>query len=139
MNSIILSVAARVAVPLLLVFSVFSFLRGHDEPGGGFIGGLIAAAAVSLWVLADGIEAVKERLRIEPHGLMAIGLLVSVASTLVGPLQGRAPLAGVWVTIATPLGTGKLGTPLLFDLGVYLVVVGAVLTMVFSLEEAAPR
>lgn len=137
MKSLILSSAARSVAPMLLLFSVFVFLRGHNEPGGGFIGGLIAAAALGLWVLAEGTAPVRRRLRVPPIALMSLGLLVSLAAGIVGPLTGRGFLTGVWTEVATPLGAAKLGTPVLFDLGVYFVVVGSVLTLIFTLAEEA--
>jgi multicomponent Na+:H+ antiporter subunit B len=121
--------------PLLLLFSVFMFVRGHNEPGGGFSGGLIAAAAMSVWVMADGVAPVRRVLRVSPHTLIAAGLLVALASGVAGPLRGEAFMTGVWIEIATPLGAAKLGTPLLFDLGVYLTVAGSVLAILFTLSE----
>lgn len=137
MKSLILSSAARSVAPLLLLFSVFTFLRGHNEPGGGFIGGLVAAAAMGLWVLADGTAPVRRALRVSPIALMAAGLLVAFGAGVIGPLTGRGFLTGVWAQVPTPFGPAKLGTPVLFDLGVYLVVVGSVLTLVFTLTEEA--
>lgn len=139
MNSLILSSAARSVAPLLLLFSVFTFLRGHNEPGGGFIGGLIAAAAMGLWVLADGTGPVRRVMRVSPRALMASGLLVAFVAGAFGPLTGRGFLAGVWIEAPTPFGAAKLGTPVLFDLGVYLVVVGSVLTLIFTLTEEADQ
>lgn len=138
MRSLILSTAARTVTPLLLVFSVFAFLRGHNEPGGGFIGGLIAAAGLGLIALADGPERMLQVLRVPPRTLLAMGLLAALASTLFGLPAGDALLTGVWVSVPTPFGDAKLGTPLLFDLGVYLVVVGAVLTFIATLSEEQP-
>lgn len=135
MNSIILGVAARFVAPLLVLFSIFAFLRGHNEPGGGFIGGLVAAAAIGLVVLSEGVERVKRFLRVPPRTLMSAGLLVALAAGFVGPVVGKGFLTGVWFSLPTPLGTAKLGTPLLFDLGVFLIVVGMVLTVLFVLAE----
>jgi len=135
MRSIVLSNAARTVTPLLMVFSVFMFVRGHNEPGGGFIGGLIAAAGLALCVLAEGPKKVQEIVRVPPRTLLAVGLLVAVFAGIVGVLQGDAVLKGVWINVPTPLGTAKVGTPLLFDLGVYLVVIGTVLTFIFTLSQ----
>jgi multicomponent Na+:H+ antiporter subunit B len=135
LRSLILSTAARTVTPLLLVFSVFAFLRGHNEPGGGFIGGLIAATGLGLIALADGTERMLQVLRVPPRTLLAMGLLAALASTLFGLPAGDVLLKGVWVSVPTPFGEAKLGTPLLFDLGVYLVVVGTVLTFIATLAE----
>jgi multicomponent Na+:H+ antiporter subunit B len=135
LRSLILSTAARTVTPLLLVFSVFAFLRGHNEPGGGFIGGLIAATGLGLIALADGTERMLQVLRVPPRTLLAMGLLAALASAVFGLFAGDVLLKGVWVSVPTPFGEAKLGTPLLFDLGVYLVVVGTVLTFIATLAE----
>lgn len=134
MPSLILSTAARYLLPLLVLFSVFLLLRGHDEPGGGFVGGLVGASAFVLVGIADGIDQARRLLRLDPRSVVAAGLLVAVASGLPGVLLGRPPLTGWWVTLPVP-GGAKVGTPLLFDVAVYLVVLGAVLTIVFTLME----
>ena len=73
--SLILRVAARVLVPLLLLFSLFMLLRGHNLPGGGFVGGLVAASAFVLYVLTAGVQASRKVLRVEPHTLLGLGLV----------------------------------------------------------------
>lgn len=135
MNSIILSSAARFVTPLLLVFSIFALLRGHNDPGGGFIGGLIAAAALGLCVLSDGVARVRAVLRCSPRTLLAVGLIIALCSGLIGLFAHEPFLKGLWVGIPTPLGTAKVGTPILFDIGVYLVVLGTVLTFIFTLAR----
>ena len=132
MSSLILRTTARLLVALLLLFAVFVLLRGHHEPGGGFIGGLVAATAFALYSFAEGPLAVRAALRVSPLGVAAAGLAVSLVSGLIGPLRGEPFLAGVW---GQPAGI-KVGTPLLFDVGVFLVVVGSVLALLLSLEEA---
>jgi multicomponent Na+:H+ antiporter subunit B len=132
--SLILSTAARYLLPLLLLFSVFLLLRGHDEPGGGFVGGLVGASAFVLVGIATGIDRARRLLRLDPRSVLAAGLLTAVASGLPGVLLGRPLLTGWWIMLPVP-GGAKVGTPLLFDMAVYLVVLGAVLTIVFTLME----
>jgi multicomponent Na+:H+ antiporter subunit B len=134
MTSLILSTASRYLLPLLLLFSVFLLLRGHNEPGGGFVGGLVAAAAYALYAFAFGVDVARRALRVEPRTLIGLGLAAGVASGLLGLLRNQAFLSGLWVEAAVPL-LGKPGTPLLFDFGVYLAVIGSTLTIVFSLSE----
>lgn len=136
MNSVILRTATQLLLTILLLFSLFLMLRGHDLPGGGFIGGLVAAAAVALYAIAFGYRAAQAMLRVAPRTLVGWGLLAAVASGFLALLQGQAFLTGQWwiVTFANG-GELKLSSPLLFDIGVYLVVVGTVLTMLFALEE----
>lgn len=136
MNSLILLTATRYLFPIFLLFSLLMLLRGHDEPGGGFIGGLVAAMAFCLLAVAGGVSAARRMLRVEEHRLIAIGLLLAVSAGLVGLVEGRPFLSSEWVDFDAPLiGHIKVGTPLLFDSGVYLVVVGVVLMMVFALAE----
>jgi multicomponent Na+:H+ antiporter subunit B len=137
--SLILRSAAQFLMPLLLLFSLFMLLRGHHEPGGGFIAGLIAAAAIALRLLAVGLDAARQTLHVDPRRLLAVGLLVALAAALWGPLRGEPFFSGMWGTLPLPLlGKVKLGTPLLFDFGVYLVVIGSVLTLVITLAEHDP-
>ena len=133
-DSLILRTAARLLLVLLLVLAVFVLMRGHNEPGGGFIGGLLAAGGVAIYQLACGVEKARSLLRIEPRTLAGLGLLVALAGGMVSLFSGETFLAGVWASWELP-GVGKLGTPLLFDLGVFLLVIGAVLTILFTLDE----
>lgn len=129
--SVILGVAVRALLPLLLLFSIFLLLRGHHAPGGGFVGGLVAAAAMALYALAHGAMAAQQLLRLSPRGLIAAGLMTALASGLVGPLMGTPFLTGRWIKV----GHLELGTPLLFDVGVYLVVIGVTLWIILTLAE----
>lgn len=134
MNSLILRVMTQGLVPLVLLFSVFLLLRGHNSPGGGFAGGLVAASVFVLHAIVFGVPAARRAIHIHPPALFIWGVIVAVASGLVGPLLGGEVLKAWWLPGTVPI-VGHLGTPLLFDVGVYLTVVGAVLTVVFSLLE----
>lgn len=136
MNSLILLTAARVLKPLLLVSSIIVLLRGHNDPGGGFVGGLLASSAFALAAIGEGVERARRALRIDPHRLMGAGLLVAAASGLPALAEGRPFFTAKWW--AVPLGFGAsydLSTVLLFDIGVFMVVAGAVLLIVFTLAE----
>jgi len=134
MRSIILSTVIRLLLPLLLIFSVFLLLRGHNEPGGGFVGGLVASAAIVLYALAEGVEKARRLLKIEPRLLIGGGILVALVSGTLPLLFGKPFLTGLWLPWILPV-LGHAGTPLLFDLGVYLLVAGMVLMIVLSLME----
>jgi len=137
--SLILRVAARLLVPLLLLFSVFMMLRGHNLPGGGFVGGLVAASAFVLYALAAGVQQAREVLRVEPHTLLGVGLALAYGAGVLALVLGKPFLTGLWLHPHLPLiGDFRLGSALLFDLGVMLVVVGTVLLMVFSVEDRLP-
>ena len=137
MDSLILRSAARLLLPLLLLFSIFLLLRGHNDPGGGFSGGLVAAAAFTLLTIATDVPTTRRTLRMSPRIFIGAGLLVAIVSGAIGLVGGGAFLTGLWAELPLP-GGAKLavGTPLLFDIGVYLVVIGVVLTIVLSLMEA---
>lgn len=134
MFSVILSTASRYLFPLMLIFSFFNLLRGHNEPGGGFVGGLVAVAAYALYLIANGVDEAKKLLKTEPIKLMALGLMLAIISAFISVLSGKEFLTGVWAKNEFPV-IGKVGTPLLFDLGVYFLVLGIVLKIVFSLAE----
>lgn len=140
MNSLILSTATRLLAPLILGLSVFVFLRGHNEPGGGFIGGLLAATAFALLEKAEGIETARRLLWFNPQALAAFGLGCALMSGLWGGLAYGDFLKSVWPFVIISAEGEKTGLPvgsiLLFDLGVYLVVLGSVCGILFALEEA---
>jgi multicomponent Na+:H+ antiporter subunit B len=135
MRSLILSTTARLLMPLLLLFSVFLLLRGHNEPGGGFAGGLVAATAFILIAVSHDPATARSTLRVEPQALIGTGLLMAVGSGVIGLLLGQPLLTGQWWNIDLPGVSFYLGTPLIFDIGVYLVVMGATLVMVLTLAE----
>lgn len=136
MSSLILRTAARYIFPLMLLFSIFLFLRGHNEPGGGFVGGLVAAAAYILYAVAEGVPAARRMLVLNPRTISGLGLLMPFSSGLLSLVRGEPFLSEQWLDLQLPLfGVVTLGTPLLFDLGVYLVVLGVTLTIILSLAE----
>lgn len=134
MNSLILATVSRPLTALLLVFSIFLLLRGHNLPGGGFAGGLVAASAFVLHGLAAGFPAARRMLWFDPRTIMALGLLVAAASGFLGFFYDLPFLTGLWDKTPLPV-VGKLGTPLLFDTGVYLLVLGMSCLVVFALGE----
>lgn len=134
MSSVILRSAARVIEPLLVIFSLYLLVAGHNEPGGGFVGGLVAAAALTLHAIAFDVESARRALRVDPLTLAGAGLLVALAAAWLGPAAGEPPMTGLW--IHAPGETAlELGTPVLFDAGVFLVVLGATTAAIFSLSE----
>ena len=134
MTSMILSTATRYLLPLLLLFSVFLLLRGHNEPGGGFIGGLVAAAGLALHSIAYGVAMARRLLGIDSRAVIGLGLAVAAVSGLFGLAAGQPFMTGLW-SEGTVSVLGHVGSPLLFDVGVYMVVIGVVLTIVFELSE----
>jgi multicomponent Na+:H+ antiporter subunit B len=134
MKTIILKTASNYLLPLLLLFSAFILLRGHYLPGGGFVGGLVAAIAFVLHAFANGLENTQLLLRIHPGFFMPIGLLISFASGIAPMFSALPILTGLWFDQPVPV-IGMIGSALFFDVGVYLVVVGATLTIIFTITE----
>lgn len=130
MNSLILGTVTRFITPFLFVLSIFLLLRGHNEPGGGFVGGLVAASALAVHMMAFGEKAMRAVLRVDPRTLAGVGLVIAVLSGFPGLFLGQPFLTSQWFDLWTPLGTTKIGTPLFFDVGVYFVVVGVTVSFV---------
>lgn len=135
----ILPTAARLVIPIQIVFSIYLLLRGHNLPGGGFIGGLVFASALVLRAMVDPSRAPKFDL----IALSGIGLLVALGSAVMPWFSGRPFFTGLWGgEIWVPaIGKLKLGTPLLFDIGVFLVVTGVaaklLLVLLFQTRRSA--
>lgn len=136
MPSVILRTVTPVLILLLIIVSIYALLRGHHEPGGGFVGGLLIASAFALHVLAYDVPSTRRLLRIEARALMGGGLLLIVISGLLGLLAGGAFLEGTWMTVSWPgLDNIELGTPMLFDIGIYAAVMGMVTDIIFMCAE----
>jgi multicomponent Na+:H+ antiporter subunit A len=134
MRSVILETGTRAVFHTILLFSAFLLFTGHNAPGGGFIGGLVAAAALVLRYVAHGPEDVRSTTRVAPEKLLGAGLIVAVATGMTPWLLGGQLLESSYVDIGLgPLGTAKVTSVLLFDMGVYLVVVGLVLAVLRTL------
>ena len=127
MQSIIFRTSAHVVTGIMLIFSVYLLLRGHNNPGGGFIAGLIAVIAFALLMLAESPAYVRARLVYPPALFSGIGVVISLVAGMLPLLTGQPFLSGMWV--------GNIGTPLLFDIGVYLAVLGSVLMILLNVEE----
>lgn len=125
--SVVLETGARTMAPTLVLVSVYLLVVGHNAPGGGFVGGLVAGAALLISFLARGEEGVARLMPSHPVLILGAGLSLALAAGLAGLLAGAAFLDALQATIEAPvLGAVKLNTALAFDLGVYLVVVGLV-------------
>ena len=139
MTSAILQTATRVLMPLLLLFAAFLLLRGHNEPGGGFVGGLVVAASFVLYSIAYGVDAARRALLVEPSTLLGGGPLIALLSGIPAVLLGRPFLTALWIKVGVGSVVIDLGTPLLFDIGVFLAVIGVVVTIVFTLADVSLR
>jgi multicomponent Na+:H+ antiporter subunit B len=136
MRGLILPTATIYLMPVLLLFSLFLLLRGHNEPGGGFAGGLVAAAAFVLLSIASGVRLARRALVLDPRTLVGAGLVTMLVAGLIAPLVFGDPfLTAYWWPVSAGEVEFSVGTPLLFDIGVYLGVAGTILLIVFALEE----
>jgi len=135
MNTLIFRTMAPPIVVIMLVFSAFISLRGHNEPGGGFIGGLIAAAAIAVLGIANGATAARGALRVDPLAIAGLGVVIAALSGLASMFTGSPFMTSIWAY--WPLGetTVPLSTPLVFDIGVYGVVFGTISAIVLALAE----
>lgn len=132
MQSVILKTATRLMVGLLLIFAFYLLLRGHHEPGGGFAAALVAGTAFALFAIAEGPAKVRAAIHLRPTTIAFIGVTVAVLSGLPAVALNKAFLEGLWWGAEShPF----IGTPLLFDIGVFLAVLGAVLAVLLALEE----
>ena len=141
MKSIILRTGARYVCALMLVFSLYMLLRGHNQPGGGFIGGLIGGTAFVLYAVGCSVSEARRALRVQPQNVAFAGLGVALLAALLPALTGGAFFEGRWLFVGGEVpgiyskGALPISSVLLFDVGVYLVVFGSVVTLVFAMEE----
>jgi multicomponent Na+:H+ antiporter subunit B len=135
MNTLIFRTVAPVIVSLMVLFSIFILLRGHNEPGGGFIGGLIAVSALAIFAAAYGVAAVRRAIVFHPLSIAGFGLLLATLSGMVSVFAGVPFMTGLWVTPSLAGVDVPLATVMSFDIGVYLVVVGGFSSIALALEE----
>ena len=136
MNTLIARTIAPVLTALMLLFSVFVLLRGHNEPGGGFIGGLIAASALAIFGIIKGTGAVRRAIVFHPLSIAGAGLLMSSLAGLISILFAVPFMAGLWIYPKIAGVEVPLSSVMLFDIGVYLVVSGTVAAVVLALEDS---
>ena len=134
----VLDLLARAMLPMALLISVFIFLRGHNLPGGGFIAGLITAVALILQYISHGVSWAQARQPISYHRLCGAGLLIAGLTGLGSLVFGYSFLTSSFGHFHLPLvGEFELATAMLFDLGVYLVVVGATLLILSNIGQVS--
>lgn len=135
MNTLIFRVFSPIITALMLVFAAFITLRGHNEPGGGFIGGLIAASGFALLGLSHGVAAVRRAIVFHPLSFAGFGLLLAALTGILSLGFGHSFMTGLWIFPA-PFGIEiALSTPMFFDIGVFFVVAGSMVSIALSLER----
>lgn len=136
MNSVILQIAARYVRWMLLIFALVALIRGHNYPGGGFIGGLLAGLALVYDGFAFDHKRILKKRKIKPVWFIGAGLSLIVISAVPGILSGDVLMKGVWLSFYIPLlGQLKVGTPFVFDIGVFFVVIGITILFFLSLKH----
>ncbi len=139
-RSVVLETVVHLAFHTVLVFGVYLVFAGHNQPGGGFIGGLVTGAGFVLRYVAGGRAEIRTAVPIDPRLPLGAGLLLATGTGIAAQLAGGQFLQSAYVELAVPvLGDVKLVSALGFDLGVYLVVVGVVLGLLRSLGAEADR
>ncbi|MBN7284661.1 DUF4040 domain-containing protein [Vibrio cholerae] len=129
-HSLIFATTAHIVTALMLMFSLYLLLRGHNAPGGGFIGALIAVIGFSLLLFAESPQYVRDRLHFSPLNIALFGILLSFMAGAMSVAVGLPFLTGLWWKEILPLGT-----PLLFDVGIYLAIIGGVMSMLLRVKE----
>ncbi|HSF30734.1 MAG TPA: MnhB domain-containing protein [Candidatus Tectomicrobia bacterium] len=136
MTSLILTTVTRLVFFVVLLFSFYLLLRGHNSPGGGFIAGVMTALGILLQAIASDIRYVRRVFRVEPRLLAGVGLLTALSTGLVPMLIGYPFLTSTFGHLHVPwLGEVEIASAMFFDLGVYGVVVGGTLLMIMTLAE----
>lgn len=135
-RSLILRTISLGLLYIIILFSVFVFLQGHNAPGGGFIAGLIAGGMILIQFMAFSRAELREVFSPIFHRIIGIGVLLAATSGFLGPLLNEAYLEGFHWTVNLT-GGDALAVPsvLFFDLGIYLVVIGTVVSVFMALEE----
>lgn len=131
-------IATRVILPIALTVGVYIFLRGHNQPGGGFVAGLVVSIALLMQYMASGFAWAQQRQKIEYHSLIGWGVLIAALTGVGSWFAGRPFLTSSFGYFTfPPIEEFELATAMLFDLGVFLTVLGAVMLMLYSLSRIA--
>ncbi len=138
MLELYMHVLDRALTPILLLLALILLLAGHNTPGGGFIAGLVVATAFQLQILSRGDEFVRKAVGKYLQPLMGIGLLLAVIAALIGVAQGGF-FKGIWWSLQLGNMTIELGTPVIFDIGVFCVVLSFVTSYLLELSRHEER
>ncbi|PWE00773.1 MnhB domain-containing protein [Marinilabilia rubra] len=131
MKNLILEKIVTLFLYIMVGFAFFLLFRGHNRPGGGFIAGIIASAGFLLYGIVFGSEKVLEKLRTNPRYIIGSGLLISFIATILPMMFGNPPLTGMWFDVAGLY----LGSPLLFDIGVFVLVFGVIVSIFTNIMD----
>lgn len=135
MRTLIFRTISPYLTALMVVFSIFVLLRGHNEAGGGFIGGLIAASAFAIFGISNGVAPVRRAIYFHPLAIASFGLLMSSLAGMISVFAHVPFMTGIWGAFNFLGARIDISSILFFDIGVYLVVVGTITSIALSLEE----
>lgn len=135
MSTLIFRTVAPLITLVMLVFSAFVTLRGHNDPGGGFIGGLIAASAIAIYGIAMGPDAARRALKADPLAYAGFGVAIAGLSGMLSLAFERPYLTSLWAEFNIGETAVALSTPMVFDIGVYFVVLGTISAIALALED----
>ena len=135
MSTLIFRTVAPLITLVMLVFSAFVTLRGHNDPGGGFIGGLIAASAIAIYGIAMGPDVARRALRADPLAYAGFGVAIAGLSGMLSLAFERPYLTSLWSEFNIGETAVALSTPMVFDIGVYFVVLGTISAIALALED----
>lgn len=139
-HSFLFRTAAAIAFALINIFALYLLLRGHNMPGGGFIGGLAATMAILLYGLAIGFDAIERQLPADPVRMAGFGVLIAIGTSLLPVLFGYPYFGHIQGYVDLPFfGQTYLGTPLLFDIGVLLTVIGISTKIIFLIARSTSK
>jgi multicomponent K+:H+ antiporter subunit A len=137
-HPLMMVVVTRVLMPIAALVGVYIFLRGHNQPGGGFVAGLVIAIALLMQYMASGFAWTQARKRIEYHTMIGLGVVIAGLTGIGAWLNGMPFLTSAYTYVhLPPIEEFELATAMLFDLGVFLTVLGAVMLMLYSLSRIA--
>lgn len=134
MKSLLLETLIKPLVPLFIIFAVYMLFRGHNNPGGGFIAGLISVLPLMIHAIAFSPQKTVAIYKVKPLFMASGGLLLATISGMFAILKEKPFLTPLWPDSSMPL-IGKVGTPILFDLGVFFVVAGVILKVTFIFTQ----
>jgi multicomponent K+:H+ antiporter subunit A len=137
-HPLMMVVVTRVLMPIAIMVGLYIFLRGHNQPGGGFVAGLVIAIALLMQYMASGFAWTQARQRIEYHTMIGLGVVIAGLTGAGAWIFGQPFLTSAYTYVhLPPIEEFELATAMLFDLGVFLTVLGAVMLMLYSLSRIA--
>ena len=137
-HPLMMVVVTRVLMPIAVLVGIYIFLRGHNQPGGGFVAGLVIAIALLMQYMASGFAWTQARKRIEYHTMIGFGVIIAGLTGVGSWLFARPFLTSSYTYVhLPPIEEFELATAMLFDLGVFLTVLGAVMLMLYSFSRIA--